>query len=163
MRFEGTSAYVASDDLKVAPLDQRCRQRVGDFDRQHGLSGRACTCSSGLRSWPGARAANPVEHCRHHRYNRRRRTDPGVAWVVQKASRVMVDGETELEMTARHVAQARWIVARQRELIKRLRATGIPTRRHEQTLSCFEGTLACFEDHQRMLNGRPVGKSRNSN
>jgi hypothetical protein len=75
----------------------------------------------------------------------------------------MVDGETELEMAARHVARARWIVARQRELIRRLKATGIPTRRHEQTLSCFEGTLACFEDHQRMLNGRPSSKPKSSN
>jgi hypothetical protein len=59
--------------------------------------------------------------------------------------------ETDLTLAARHVAEGRIIVARQRERIARLRALGCWTLDHEQTLRTFESTLEIFLDHERTL------------
>jgi hypothetical protein len=46
----------------------------------------------------------------------------------------------------RRVTQGRRIVARQRELILEIRNRGADSRRAEDLLSAFEGSLAIFED-----------------
>lgn len=59
--------------------------------------------------------------------------------------------ETELAVAARHVAQARIIVAQQRERIARLKARGLSTHNYEVTLDVFIGTLQSLEHHERAL------------
>ena len=54
-------------------------------------------------------------------------------------------------MAARHVAEGRIIVARQRERIARLRALGSCIRDHEFTLGIFVSTLEILEEHERIL------------
>jgi hypothetical protein len=51
-------------------------------------------------------------------------------------------------LAARHVAEARLIVAQQYERIARLKARGSCTRDFERTLTVFIGTLQIFEDHE---------------
>jgi hypothetical protein len=58
---------------------------------------------------------------------------------------------SELAVAARHVAQGRVIVARQRERIARLKAQGSSTRDHELTLDLFVSTLQILEEHERAL------------
>jgi hypothetical protein len=58
---------------------------------------------------------------------------------------------SELAVAARHVAQGRMIVARQRERIARLKAQGLSTLDHEQTLDVFVSTLQILEQHERAL------------
>jgi len=53
----------------------------------------------------------------------------------------MVLGETELEMVLRHVRQGEEAVARQRELIAGLLASGHPTNQAEELLAVFEDNL----------------------
>jgi hypothetical protein len=64
---------------------------------------------------------------------------------------VMPEIETELAAAARHVAEGRLIVARQRERIARLRAQGSCTGDYERTLDIFVNSLQIFEDHEREL------------
>lgn len=57
----------------------------------------------------------------------------------------MIGGETELEMARRHVVVGERHVARQREIVARLRDIGGATDIAEQLLTEFEATL---EDHR---------------
>ena len=63
----------------------------------------------------------------------------------------MTDGESDLEMAVRHVAEARRIVTRQMDLIAKLKKTGCPTADAETSLALFEACLSIFEDHERLL------------
>ncbi len=54
-----------------------------------------------------------------------------------------------LVMAARHVEDARRIVARQRETVAELKADHHNTTDAERTLQLFEQTLAIFEAHNR--------------
>jgi hypothetical protein len=60
------------------------------------------------------------------------------------------DDERLIE-AARHVANGKRIVARQRALVTRLRACGSSTLVAEQTLRTFLRSLAIFEDDLRQL------------
>jgi hypothetical protein len=62
--------------------------------------------------------------------------------------------ESELMIAARHVAEGRQIVAKQRERVARLKAVGASTFDHEHTLRIFESTLLIFEEHERSLRCR---------
>lgn len=62
--------------------------------------------------------------------------------------------EAELAVAARHVAQGRVIVARQRERIARLTARGACTANYERTLDLFVTTLQILEEHERTLLAR---------
>jgi hypothetical protein len=59
--------------------------------------------------------------------------------------------ENRALMAGRHVASARRIVARQHELVARLKAAGCSTKDAEYTLGLFVGALAIFEQHEREL------------
>jgi hypothetical protein len=59
--------------------------------------------------------------------------------------------ESTLVLAGRHVCEGRLIVARQKQLIARLKAAGRPTLNAEQTLQVFVTTLAIFEDHVKGL------------
>ena len=59
--------------------------------------------------------------------------------------------EAELRTALRHVAQARDIVARQRDLIAKLTADNLPTRGDKALLDTFIATLACLEYHAQLL------------
>jgi hypothetical protein len=59
--------------------------------------------------------------------------------------------EAELKIALRHVAEAREIVARQRDLIAKLTADNLPTRGDEALLDTFIATLACLEYHAQLL------------
>jgi hypothetical protein len=67
--------------------------------------------------------------------------------------------ETDLTLAARHVAEGRIIVARQRDRIARLRALGCLTLDHEQMLRTFESTLKIFLDHERTLREHDARKN----
>jgi hypothetical protein len=54
-------------------------------------------------------------------------------------------------LAARHVAEARLIVAQQHARIARLKARGSCTRDFERTLNIFIGTLQILEEHERAL------------
>jgi hypothetical protein len=56
---------------------------------------------------------------------------------------------SDLELVVRHVAGERRIIARQRELIARLRAAGASTLGAEEMLKVFESELAIFEERER--------------
>jgi hypothetical protein len=62
-----------------------------------------------------------------------------------------MDSESEFVMAARHVAEGRRIVARQRLRIAKLKLAGHSTLDHEHTLQVFESTLRIFEEHERQL------------
>jgi len=62
--------------------------------------------------------------------------------------------ESNLELAARHIAEGRRIVKRQRARIARLKALGCPIQGAEHTLTVFLSTLAIFEDHERLLRER---------
>jgi hypothetical protein len=64
---------------------------------------------------------------------------------------VMPEIDTELAAAARHVAEGRRIVARQREIIARLAAQGSCTGDYERTLDIFVSSLRIFEEHEREL------------
>jgi len=53
------------------------------------------------------------------------------------------------EMAARHVLEGRRIVAGQKALIERMRASGADTNDAESLLNSFIGSLAIFEDDLR--------------
>jgi hypothetical protein len=55
--------------------------------------------------------------------------------------------ETELEMVERHVREGVGIVARQRALVARLSASGLPTGEAERLLDNFEDVQRMHEDH----------------
>jgi hypothetical protein len=61
--------------------------------------------------------------------------------------------EIELATAVRHVAEGRLIVARQREIIARLRSQGSCTGDYERTLDIFVSSLRIFEEHERELRG----------
>jgi hypothetical protein len=66
--------------------------------------------------------------------------------------------EADLALAARHVAEGRMIVSRQRERIARLKASGCSTLDHEQTLRIFESTLEIFLDHEQTIRERETRK-----
>ena len=63
----------------------------------------------------------------------------------------MGDIDSELATAARHVAEARRIVARQRARIVKLKALGRATLDHELTLQAFVSTLELLECHAQEL------------
>ena len=63
----------------------------------------------------------------------------------------MGDIDSELATAARHVAEARRIVARQRTRIVKLKALGSATPDQELTLEAFVSTLALMERHAQEL------------
>ncbi len=63
----------------------------------------------------------------------------------------MGDIDSELATAARHVAEARRIVAQQRARIVKLKALGSATRDQELTLEAFVSTLALLENHAQEL------------
>jgi hypothetical protein len=67
--------------------------------------------------------------------------------------------ESQISLAARHVAEGRAIVARQRGRITRLKALGCSTLDHEQTLRVFEGTLEIFLDHEQTLREQATRKN----
>ena len=73
---------------------------------------------------------------------------------------VMSIDHSDLELVVRHVAEERRIVARQRELITRLRAAGASTSGAEETLKVFESELAIFEERERNLRQKGRGAGR---
>jgi hypothetical protein len=68
----------------------------------------------------------------------------------------MPKGETDLEMAARHVAQARRIVEQQRGRIAELRDGGMPTLDQEETLKILENSLRIFEHDERRIRERLI-------
>jgi hypothetical protein len=54
--------------------------------------------------------------------------------------------DERLALAERHVVAGRKIVARQRELVERLEASGRDTSLEKKTLDLFERTLKMFED-----------------
>jgi hypothetical protein len=63
----------------------------------------------------------------------------------------MGDVDSELAMAARHVADARCIVARQRARIVKLKALRRATLDHQLTLDALVSTLALMESHAQVL------------
>lgn len=63
----------------------------------------------------------------------------------------MGDIDSELATAARHVAEARRIVARQRARIVKLKALGSATPDQELTLEAFVSTLALLERYAQQL------------
>jgi hypothetical protein len=63
----------------------------------------------------------------------------------------MVAGETDLEMTRRHVAQGERHVADQRKVVDHLRKIGGDTDMASQLLEEFEATLEDHRDHRNRL------------
>ena len=63
-------------------------------------------------------------------------------------------GETELEMAERQVRQVNKHIARQLEIIQRLRSDGYPTARAERVLANFENVRQIHEAHFKRLLGR---------
>ena len=59
--------------------------------------------------------------------------------------------ESKIAMAARHVAEGRMVVARQRSLIARQKQSGANTFDSEKLLVQFQRTLAIFEDHLREI------------
>jgi hypothetical protein len=77
-----------------------------------------------------------------------------IAYVVCYHAIMLERGETSLEMAVRHVAEARRIVAQQRERIARLKADGHSIVDHEKTLEVLEATLRIFEHDERRIRER---------
>jgi hypothetical protein len=67
--------------------------------------------------------------------------------------------EADLALAARHVAEGRIIVSRQRGRIARLKALGCSTLDHEQTLRIFESTLEIFLDHEQTIREQETRKN----
>lgn len=59
----------------------------------------------------------------------------------------MVPSETELQMVQRHVRQGRDMLIRQRAVVERLKAAGLPTNQAEALLSEFQLVQALHKDH----------------
>ena len=59
--------------------------------------------------------------------------------------------ESKLALAARHVAEGKKVVARQRALIARQQQAGRDTFYSENLLDQFERTLSIFEDHLRQI------------
>lgn len=62
--------------------------------------------------------------------------------------------ETELEMVQRHVREGEGLVTRQRALIARLGASGLPTGEADRLLDEFEEMQRLHEDHLARIQGR---------
>ena len=75
-----------------------------------------------------------------------------VPWMRQGRTR----GKTELEMVRRHVCQGAACVARQLQLVAKLRADGRPTEVAEQLLASFEKAQQQHEAHLGRLESRQV-------
>ncbi len=69
----------------------------------------------------------------------------------------MSEKETDLEMVRRHVRQGSACVARQFQLVAKLRADGRPAEVAEQLLANFEDIQQQHEAHLARLEGRPIG------
>jgi hypothetical protein len=63
----------------------------------------------------------------------------------------MKEVEAQLSVAVRRVAEAKAILERQRARVANLEAHGLPTLDAEQTLDVLITTLACLEDHARVL------------
>jgi hypothetical protein len=83
---------------------------------------------------------------------------PASSWTIIEA-KTNTHEESDLALAARHVAEGRRIVARQRERIARLRALGCSTLDHEQTLRIFESTLEIFLDHEQTIREQDTRKN----
>ena len=67
----------------------------------------------------------------------------------------MPSHETEVEIANQHVRQGREYIARQLEIILRLRAKGLPTEEAERLLDRFEELQRSHEAHlERLQNSR---------
>ncbi|AWN37744.1 hypothetical protein DK427_20105 [Methylobacterium radiodurans] len=66
----------------------------------------------------------------------------------------MEAGETELEMVRRHVRQGAEHVAKQRALVIRLRASGLPVEEAEALLGTFEDFQRQHEAHLAKAEGK---------
>ena len=66
----------------------------------------------------------------------------------------MVAEESELVTVARHVAEARIIVARQQQIVAMLTLHGCSTDGAQETLRQFETTLEELEEHERYVRQR---------
>jgi hypothetical protein len=71
---------------------------------------------------------------------------------------VMASDLSPLLAAIRNVAEARRIVARQRERIAYLKLSGCSALDNEQTLAIFQGTLATLESHARNLRNQAATK-----
>jgi hypothetical protein len=69
----------------------------------------------------------------------------------------MAAGESKRALAARHVAEGRKIVARQRLLIAKQKEAGRETTHSENLLAQFERTLAVFEDHLQEIEAESAG------
>ena len=67
--------------------------------------------------------------------------------------------ESKLAMAARHVAEGRKVVARQRALIAKQKLSGADTFDSEKLLVQFERKLAIFEDHLREIEIESAGQT----
>lgn len=67
----------------------------------------------------------------------------------------MPEGETELEMVTRHVAERAEHVRKQKALIACLRQTDRPTQEAEAVLDSFEVSQRQHEDHLARILARP--------
>jgi hypothetical protein len=63
-------------------------------------------------------------------------------------------GKSDLEMTARQLAEARRTVEEQRRRIAKAKKAGKPTLDQEQTLRVCESILQIFEVYERMICGQ---------
>jgi hypothetical protein len=66
--------------------------------------------------------------------------------------------ESKRILAARHVAEGRKVVARQRALIAKQKEAGRDTLHSENLLAQFEHTLAIFEDHLREIETESAGQ-----
>ena len=69
----------------------------------------------------------------------------------------MLREDDVLTIAVQYVAEAMFVVERQRERVARLKAVGASTRDAERTLQVLEGTLELLEEHEcmvRELSGR---------
>ncbi len=67
----------------------------------------------------------------------------------------MCEQEIDLEMVRRHVRQGAGHVARQREIVAKLRASGHPTETALQLLATLEATQQQHKAHLARLEGGP--------
>jgi len=78
---------------------------------------------------------------------------PGLVVSLNATGQDVSEKETEMEMVCRHVRQGSACVARQSQLVAKLRADGRPTEVAEQLLASFEDTQRQHEAHLARLEG----------
>ncbi len=70
----------------------------------------------------------------------------------------MAPRETTIEMAARHVAEGRERIARQRQMVEGLRALGLPTKEAEDLLAQFLEIQRGHEEHFERLKKEQGGR-----